>query len=185
MLEQDGYTNVKGIDICYESIDHCKSIGFDVELIKNICDYSVSHKNMYQIIIMSHVLEHIDKNKIIETLTSINNMLTDGGKLIIMVPNAQSYTGSYWAYEDFTHTTLFTSGSLLYVLKAAGFKNIKFLDVKCVEGLSLPKKFFRLLFLWVYKAKNKFWYLVTNSSHHRSSIQIFSYEIKASAIKED
>lgn len=45
-----------------------------------------------------------------------------------MVPNAQSYTGAYWRYEDFTHNIMFTAGSSTYVLRSAGFENIEFLD---------------------------------------------------------
>ncbi|MGC9101323.1 MAG: hypothetical protein ACP5HC_08750 [Caldisericum sp.] len=41
-----------------------------------------------------------------------------------MVRNVQSNTGAYWAYEDFSHFTLFTSGSIYYVLKMAGFDEI-------------------------------------------------------------
>lgn len=47
-----------------------------------------------------------------------------------MMPNAQSNTDCYWAYEDFTHYTLFIAGSLLYVLREAGFTNIEFDIVK-------------------------------------------------------
>jgi len=63
-----------------------------------------------------------------------------------MVPNAQSPVGCYWAYEDFTHTTLFTAGSLYYVLKMAGFKEITFVDPLCIEGLPLWKKMVRKTF---------------------------------------
>ena len=42
----------------------------------------------------------------------------------------QLNTDCYWAYEDFTHYTLFIAGSLLYVLREAGFTNIEFDIVK-------------------------------------------------------
>ncbi|MBL0306338.1 MAG: hypothetical protein IPQ25_09965 [Chitinophagaceae bacterium] len=78
---------------------------------------------------MSHVLEHIEKEKIIDTLIHIRkNLLKKGGVFLLMVPNAQSYTGAYWRYEDFTHNIMFTAGSCIYVLKAAGFENIEFID---------------------------------------------------------
>jgi hypothetical protein len=57
-----------------------------------------------------------------------------------MVRNVQSNTGSYWAYEYFTHFTLFTSGSIYYVLKMAGFDEIEFVDVECLEGIPFIKR---------------------------------------------
>ena len=41
------------------------------------------------------------------------------GILITAVLNTT--TGSYWAFEDFTHETLFTCGSLEYVLSEHSF----------------------------------------------------------------
>ncbi len=56
------------------------------------------------------------------------------------MPNAQSHTGCYWAYEDFTHNTLFTAGSLLYVLKMAGFAHIEIIDKDALVGVKGGKK---------------------------------------------
>lgn len=78
---------------------------------------------------MSHVLEHLPKDMIIPVLQKIrDSLLNKDGELCIMVPNAMSNTNCYWAYEDFTHNTLFTPGSLLFVLREAGFSDITFLD---------------------------------------------------------
>lgn len=101
--------------------------------------------------------------------------------LYVAVPNAQSNTGAYWAYEDFTHHTLFSSGSLYYVLKMAGFHQVDFLDIHCLEGLSTFKKYFRKFFLQLYAKKQAFWNKVTNSAYHGKSPIIYSYEIKALA----
>lgn len=67
-------------------------------------------------------------------------MLADNGIIFISVPNAQSHTGCYWAYEDFTHSYLFTAGSLEYVLRAAGFSNVHIVDADCTTGCSLKRK---------------------------------------------
>ncbi len=128
-LKKYGYNNVKGIDISTEAIEICKRLELNVEIIVDLVNYSLNCKEKYDFIIISHVLEHIRKELIIDTLLHIREyLLSDEGSLCIMVPNAQSNTGCYWAYEDFTHTTLFTSGSLSYVLKAAGFAKFTFLD---------------------------------------------------------
>jgi len=139
----------------------------------------------FDLVIMSHVLEHIPKDEIIETLIQIRNAIKEDGSLILMVPNAQSNTGAYWAYEDFTHNTLFTSGSLKYVLLAAGFRNIEFIDPKCLDSLPIYKKILRGLFLSLYEFKLNFWNAITSSNFHKGSPRIFSYEIKAVAKKSE
>lgn len=180
-LAQTGIKNIKGIDVSNTSVNYCVDKGLHVEHVKSIEEYSVNHKKEYDFIVMSHVLEHIEKKSIIKTLLFIKTMLKDNGALIVMVPNAQSTTGCYWAYEDFTHTTLFTVGSLLYVLRAAGFQEIQLLDPECLDGLSFGKKVFRKFFLEIYKLNTLFWNKVTGSSYHAPSPTVFSYEIKVVA----
>jgi len=183
-LKNYGYTNVKGIDISSEVIEFGNSIELNVEIISDLIDYSINCKDKFDFIIISHVLEHIEKDVIIDTLLHIREyLLDDGGALLIMVPNAQSNTGCYWAYEDFTHTTLFTSGSLSYVLQAAGFSDLTFLDPHGLEGLKPMLRLLKYFLLRLYVARNNFWNRVTSSSYHRPSPQIFTYELKLLAKK--
>jgi len=181
-LRDKGYTNLKGIDINEESIAQCKKINLDVIKVEDIISFAKSSGKKYDFIIMSHVLEHIEKEKMIDTLRAIReNLLSEKGKYCVMVPNAQSNTGSYWRFEDFTHDYLFTSGSLLYVLKAAGFKQIDFIDPDGLDGVSPVKKPIVKILLKYYKWKKKFWNKITASSYHRPSPQIFTFELKVLA----
>jgi 2-polyprenyl-3-methyl-5-hydroxy-6-metoxy-1,4-benzoquinol methylase len=176
-----GYKRLKGIDSSDEAIKFCIEKELNVEK-TDIMDYCLYSKEKYDFIIMSHVLEHIKKTEIIETLETIrSNLLNDNGYLCIMVPNAQSNTGSYWAYEDFTHQTLFTTGSIIYVLKAAGFNFIKFIDPKGIEDSSFIIKILKVTFLQLYKLIKYFWNKVTSSSYHKPSPIIFTYELKVLA----
>lgn len=180
-LRDKGYTNLKGIDINDESIAQCKKLNLDVTKVDDVISYSNVSGNKYDFIIMSHVLEHIEKEKMIDNLRAIRSMLSEKGKYCVMVPNAQSNTGSYWRFEDFTHHYLFTSGSLLYVLKAAGFTQIEFIDPDGLDGVTSMKKPIVKLLLKYYKWKKKFWNKMTASSYHRPSPQIYTFELKALA----
>ena len=181
-LRNQGYANVFGVDISHRAVEYCKSIGLNVEESFNLEQYSKKHPNAFQFIIMSHVLEHIEKQQIIETLLIVKKrLLLENGQLMIMVPNAQSNTDCYWAYEDFTHTTLFTAGSLFYVLKAAGFNQIEFLDPQCVNGRSFMKRVIVKVLLKIYIMNKEFWNKVTSSAYYRPSPKIFGWEIKALA----
>jgi predicted TPR repeat methyltransferase len=180
-LKNLSYNAVKGIDISDQAIEFCQKQNYDVTK-ASVMKYADQTKQKFDLITMSHVLEHINKNEIIETLSAIKNkLLKDGGKFCLMVPNAQSNTGSYWAYEDFTHSTLFTSGSLLYVLKAAGFTKIEFLDPSGTENSGFLTKIIKKIFLPIYRFKKQFWNKITSSSFHENSPVIFTFELKVLA----
>lgn len=181
-LRAEGYVDLAGIDVSSEAVSACMTKGLDVIKIESIADYCRTACKQYDFIVMSHVIEHIAKDEIIETLRLIRSrLLRDGGHLVVMTPNAQSHTGCYWAYEDFTHTTIFTAGSLFFVLKSAGFQQVEFIDRFGIVGSNFFVGLVRRALIFAYKAKNAFWNRVTNSSFHRPSPQIFTFEIKAIA----
>ena len=137
-LKEYGYKNLSGIDISKEAVKSCKNNDLNVQLISNIQSFCSRYKGKkFDIILMSHVLEHLPKEDIIETISYIRNyLLAEDGRFIVMVPNAQSNTHAYWAYEDFTHNTLFTSGSIYYVLKLQVLKLLNF-SIQKVQKVSI------------------------------------------------
>ena len=179
-LRTKGYNNLTGIDISGEAVEFCHQNNLNVEMVTDITDHTVQANKKYDLIIMSHVLEHIPKEKVIDILRYIkSNLLKTGGAFLLMVPNAQSNTGAYWMYEDFTHYTLFTAGSAIYVLKAAGFAEINFLDADGVESAgTFYGKLIRRFFLKIYNFRLDFWNKITLSSFHKPSPRIFTYELK-------
>lgn len=180
-LKVAGVTDAEGIDIEPEAIRHCREQGFRCTDGLTSPDFYEQNSSSFDFIIMSHVLEHIPKEHMIDQLEKLRRLLKPGGSLLVMVPNAQSNTGAYWAYEDFTHYALFTSGSLYYVLRAAGFQTVNFLDVDCTTGLPLWKRLILRQLLRIYTVNYCFWNRVTDSKTHAPSPLIFSYEIKARA----
>ena len=166
-----------GIDINDKAIEYCRKLGIKALKIDNILEFFPQER--FDLIISTHCLEHLPKDKIIAILTHFRqNILAENGSIFIAVPNAQSATNCYWAYEDFTHTTLFTAGSLIFVLKMAGFSDIKIIDKDALAGSKGIKKIIRIAFLKIYKAKIAFWNKITNSAFHAPSPQVFSYEVK-------
>ena len=172
----------KGVDTSPEAIACARTKGVDVILIEDISEFSKNHTRSYDLITMIHVLEHLQKDQMIGTLKDIRkNLLSPGGKLFVAVPNAQSSTGCYWAYEDFQHNWLFTTGSLYYVLLAAGFTSVEFVDPFCTVGMVFGKKILRLALLKLYEMRTRIWNIAANGAFHKPSPNIFSYEIKCLA----
>lgn len=182
-LKNKEFTNLFGIDINDESIDICKKNGLSVEKITDIREFAINYSgDKFERIIMSHVLEHIDKDLIIDTLIHIKKyLLKDGGIFLLMVPNAQSYTGAYWRYEDFTHTILFTAGSSYYVLKSAGFKTIEFIDPDGTKHMSPVKRMIIKCLIGYHKLKEDIWNKVLQTSFHKTSPRIYTFELKVAA----
>lgn len=180
-LSNEGYSNICGVDIETSALKHCQYNKLNVKQL-NIANLCNPFEQKFDVIIFSHIIEHLPKDSMIETLSIVKDLfLNPDGKILVAVPNAQSNTGCYWAYEDFTHSTLFTSGSLYYVLRASGFKSVEFLDVDCFSGQRGYKTALKKILLKLYIKNYNFWNKITNSACHAQSPQIFSYEIKAKA----
>ena len=180
-LRDAGVAEAEGLDIEPEAIKFCRSQGLHcIDGLANPNFYR-ERSGYYDFIVMSHVLEHFPKEEIIPQLERLKGLLKPEGALVVMVPNAQSNTGAYWAYEDFTHYLLFTSGSLYHVLRAAGYRDIEFLDVECTAGLPAWKRFLKRALLKIYVVNYRFWNRITSSAVHQPSPIVFSYEIKALA----
>lgn len=181
-INKMGYTRTLGIDISDESIKACTEKGINVVKIEDVITFSKTITEKFDFITMSHVLEHVDKDKIIDTLIAIKtSLLKEGGAFVVMIPNGQSNTGGYWMYEDFTHSTLFTAGSIIYVLKSAGFEEINFLNPDGTDDMSFVKKFIIKTLLSWYRFKEDFWNMVTQSSFHKPSPRIYTFELKVLA----
>lgn len=181
-LKKRGFTSLYGIDINDESINECRKKNLSVDKIQDIRDYAQKSTRKFDRIVMSHVLEHIDKEDIIDTLIHIKKyLLKDGGVFLLIVPNAQSSTGAYWRYEDFTHTILFTSGSCYYVLKSAGFSTIEFIDPDGTKHMSPIKRMIIKIFISFYKIREDFWNKILQTSFHKASPRIYTFELKVAA----
>ena len=181
-LKNRGYINVFGIDLDDDVINVARKNGIECKK-QDALTFFPNCK--YDVIYMSHVLEHLPKEHVIRFLTHVReNLLTDKGIFIVKVPNAQSNTDCYWAYEDFTHNTLFTSGSLDYVLKSAGFCEVQFIDIDGTSDSRWFGKIIKKIFIFIYRLKKWFWNQVTESMYHPSSINIYTWELKAVAYKE-
>lgn len=87
-------------------------------------------KQKFDVITLWHVLEHVhDINKL---LKSINKLLTQKGKLVIAVPNHESYDRKYYkeywaAYDVPKHLYHFNTDTLTELMKQNSFK---LLDIK-------------------------------------------------------
>jgi len=124
-LQQEGHTNILGIDVSGECVDFCKSKAFNV-IKADIFEFLESNKQKFECIIMNDILEHLKKEEIVKVLDLIRANLKEGGTFVCKVPNSSNpITGSRTRYKDFTHEVGFTEESLRQILMILGFKQVK------------------------------------------------------------
>jgi 2-polyprenyl-3-methyl-5-hydroxy-6-metoxy-1,4-benzoquinol methylase len=89
-LKELGYTNIVGLELNQNSVKNGKEKGLTV-LSESIQEHSLTHKEFYDVTASFQVLEHIyDVHSFIQS--SIDT-LKPGGRLIVSVPNNNSYLG--------------------------------------------------------------------------------------------
>jgi SAM-dependent methyltransferase len=184
-IKELSYNNVFGVDIDVKTVEFCKQQNLAVLLIDDLLTFLKNNKTKYDLIIMTHLIEHLNKDEVIPILSEIyENTLNSGGVVLIATPNAQSLIGSYWAYEDFTHRTIFTSGSLYYVLFMAGFTDIRFIDIYGTANIGLLSRFIRASLLKIYSVYVKIRNKLMFNGYYALTEQIYTWEIKAAAKKQ-
>jgi 2-polyprenyl-3-methyl-5-hydroxy-6-metoxy-1,4-benzoquinol methylase len=121
-----GYARTAGTQISKNALDFSRDkLGLEI-YDKELPELSLG-REVFDIITIWHVLEHLkEPEKYIE---KIRDLLKNDGKLIIEVPNFDSWTrrlaGKYWLSLDLDyHTHFFTSKSLAGLLEKYGFRSV-------------------------------------------------------------
>lgn len=138
-LQSRGYLNVEGIDISAEQIELSKSLNVQNTVCGDVFEFLKSKENVYDVLIMRDLLEHLTKNEIFEILTLIIKALKPGGRLIVQVPNGASPFFGATRYGDLTHELAFTQTSLSQLFRRYPFEKLEFYSCPPI-GLTLKSK---------------------------------------------
>jgi 2-polyprenyl-3-methyl-5-hydroxy-6-metoxy-1,4-benzoquinol methylase len=123
-LQQEGYTNIKGIDISAEALAIAQKAGVKNLEQADIFKYLAEHERSFDFIAANDIIEHLHKAEIMTFLDLLYKALKPGGRLLIHTANTQTPLGGLLLHVDFTHETGFTPVSLAQVLRVAGFKDV-------------------------------------------------------------
>lgn len=149
-LKLAGYTNLRGVDVSKAKVDAARAAGLPEAELGDLTDYLADVVEPFDTILLMDVLEHLPIQGQPQTLAAIHKRLSNGGRLLIHVPNGEGVFGMGVRYGDSTHETAFTRGSLTELLKQAGFQDIRCYEERpVVHGMtSLARHtFYRLLTL--------------------------------------
>ena len=118
-----GYHNLEGVELVPAQADIANEM--TKGKVKITCmdgrEYLHNKHNVYDLIILNDVLEHISYEDAIPLLKQLHSALVDGGTLVLRVINASSILSMYSLYLDITHKTLYTEYSLVQLLEQTGF----------------------------------------------------------------
>lgn len=135
-----GYDNVHGIEYSIDAIEYVtKNITKNVTLIDDTDEYLRKNRKKYALIIAFDVVEHIQKQQAVASLTNMREALKTGGALIARVPNAGNPFNTQIFYHDFTHEVFYTTESLRQMLKIVDFNQIDVLPWE-EESITLHSK---------------------------------------------
>jgi 2-polyprenyl-3-methyl-5-hydroxy-6-metoxy-1,4-benzoquinol methylase len=124
-LSQQGFNNVKGIDISQEQVDLAKSRNLNAEMV-DVFKFLSGKKELYKAIIALDFIEHFTKQELLKLFPIIYDSLCKDGILLLQTPNGQGLFSGQVIYGDLTHITIFAQDSLINILQLTGFKDIHF-----------------------------------------------------------
>lgn len=125
-LEKSGF-KCTGLEIDEKAVEYCQRKNMDVRN-ETLEVFLEKNEEKFDLVVMSHVLEHIVNPK--EYLEKIKSLLSENGKIMIIVPNASSLTGKafgkYWGYWQVpVHINHFNKKSLRHLFENLNFKTLR------------------------------------------------------------
>ena len=108
--------NISTIDISKSVFDWLNEISLTKKFNNNYWDsieFLSNHDIKYDLIIMKHVLEHMDKQYISNLIPLLVQSLRTWWQILVEIPNIMNYPfGYYMFFGDFSHYTAFNDKSL-------------------------------------------------------------------------
>jgi len=124
-LQQQGYTNVQGIDISHDQVDMARKLGIKNIQQADIHDFLQKNTTQYDCIIGIDIIEHFTKNELVNLLALLKIQLSKHGQCLFRTPNMDAIGASLYAYGDFTHEVLLNTSSAKQLFQSLGFVQTK------------------------------------------------------------
>ena len=123
-LKQNGYKNLKGIDLSEGQVKVAHEIGLNEIELQDLLPYLKSHTASFDVITGIDIIEHFSKDELIELLTIIKRSLKPSGIAIFRTPNNDAPFATIYSRGDFTHENYMNASSAEQLMLSMGFKEI-------------------------------------------------------------
>lgn len=121
-LKARGYTSASGVDASPQMAEAARARGLSVEL-GDMKEALKKRAGTLDVVCATDVLEHCDKDELIELLDLANAALKPGGTFLCHTVNADGLIWGRMRYIDLTHELAFTRYSLSQLFTVTGFKD--------------------------------------------------------------
>lgn len=133
---QLGYRNIHGADFEVQPKDYLRDWGVNIHRIeKDIGELLRDHREEFDFIHMSHVVEHIPKYSLLWVVDALYRALKSDGVLYLRTPNMEGPTPNSSYYVTLAHEYGFCGSNLTSLLDICGFDDIRFHDPYPAAGV--------------------------------------------------
>lgn len=132
LLRDKCFSNVEAFEVCPSLASAATAEGFSIHEGECAAKFLSKATKQWQAIILIDVLEHLDLATAIELLKHAMNRLSEGGRLIVQVPNASGIYGANTFAGDPTHKLFLNENGLAKLFHAAGWQDF------IIGGVRLP-----------------------------------------------
>jgi len=120
-----GCATVVGVDLNEQLIDAARRNVAAEFVADDAIHYTETCGRTFDLVFLLDLLEHLDREQVVQLLANVRNILNDGRFAIVRVPNLNCIHAIGKFYVDWTHRTPFTEGALLHAAKLAGFSRVE------------------------------------------------------------
>lgn len=125
-LQRYGFARARGIDVDRGQVESCVKEGLNVEHVTDTAGYLRARPASFRAIVLRDVFEHIAVAEQIPLCAAARDALLPDGRLVLRIPNANNPAAMPWLYGDYTHHSSFTEHSIEFILRNAGFSDVRF-----------------------------------------------------------
>lgn len=126
MALECGAASAVGVNLCAEEVELARQRVRGEFIQADITEFLRTETRQFDWIGCLNILEHLSKDRIVETLDLARKRLTPGGCLVVMVPNAISPMSALTRHWDFTHEWAFTANNFRQLASLCGYAEPEF-----------------------------------------------------------
>jgi 2-polyprenyl-3-methyl-5-hydroxy-6-metoxy-1,4-benzoquinol methylase len=136
-LRQNGFMNVKGIDVSDEQIALARKDGLDAErtdvfeYLKNNYSSPLQGERLGErldCVIAIDFVEHFTKEELLRLFELLHKVMKPGGVLLLQTVNGEGLFPRQIIYGDLTQSTILSPGSMSQLLSSTGFHEMKYFE---------------------------------------------------------
>lgn len=124
LMREDGL-DAWGVDISEEQVDLARAEGTTQIFLADLQEFLENSESTWDVVVANDILEHLQKQAVLDTFDRVHKSLTPGGIFLARVPNAVSPVGGHVMYGDITHETWFTRRNVAQLAAVSGFDSIE------------------------------------------------------------